>query len=43
MKPEDAIKMLDQAVSQIQASREAHVALQQAIEVVKAATATKKS
>lgn len=35
MKPEEAIQLLDQTVAQLQVTREVHVRLQQAIDVLK--------
>lgn len=35
MKPEDALTLLDQAVSQINTTRQVHVQLQQAVECLK--------
>ena len=37
MSPNDALSLLDQAVSQLSANREVHVKLQQAVEVLKEA------
>lgn len=41
MKVTDAINIIDQAVSQIQANRDTHVALQQAVQTVRDALAAK--
>ena len=40
MKPEDALALLDQAVAQINGSRQLHVQLQQAIESLRALLAS---
>ena len=37
MSPNDALNMLDQAVSALQANRQVHVQLQQAIEILREA------
>lgn len=42
MNPEDALKLLDQAVSQLPANREVHVRLQQAIKILEEAIKPKK-
>lgn len=42
MKIEEAIQLVDSAVSQLQTNRETHVKLQQAIEVIKEAVKPKK-
>lgn len=39
MKPQDAINALDQAVSHVQANREVHVQLQEAVQVIREALA----
>ncbi len=37
MKPEEALQICDQAVSQLQANREVHVKLQEAVQVLREA------
>lgn len=37
IKPEEALQLCDQAISQLQANRDVHVRLQQAVEVLKEA------